>query len=126
MRMCAVLLLILGVAASADDPKKGAKDEQALEGLWQAVDLQANGQKAPAEEVKEIQIQIKGEQLVIGPSTRKHKLAIDPDAKPKTLDLTPYDGPAKGKKLSCAIYKLDGDKLVICLNEEGEGKKRPT
>jgi uncharacterized protein (TIGR03067 family) len=116
------------VAAAADEPKAGMKDKEALEGLWQAVELQANGQKAPAEVVKAFQVQIKGDQLVFSPATdnRKHTFAIDPAAKPKTMDLTPADGPAKGKKLPCAIYKLDGDKLTICVDKEGTFGKRPT
>jgi uncharacterized protein (TIGR03067 family) len=128
MRLCLALLLMIGVAAAAGKPPDGAKDKAALQGLWQAIRLEANGQKAPAEVVKAFQVRIKGDQLVFSPATdnRKHTFAIDAEAKPKAMDLTPADGPAKGKKVPCAIYKLDGDKLAICLDKEGEAGKRPT
>jgi uncharacterized protein (TIGR03067 family) len=127
MRLCVALLLTTGFVV-ADEPKAGVKDKEALEGLWQAVDLEANGQKAPAEAVKAFQIRIKGDQLVFNPASenRKHTFAIDAAAKPKAMDLTPGDGPAKGQRLPCAIYKLDGDKLTICLDKEGKAGKRPT
>lgn len=117
-----------GVIHALDEVLPIAVDREAFQGLWQAVELEADGKKAAAEAVKAFQVQIKGDQLVFSPATdnRKHTFAIDPAAKPKALDLTPADGPAKGQKLACAIYKLDGDKLVICIDKEGEVGKRPT
>jgi uncharacterized protein (TIGR03067 family) len=41
------------------------------------------------------------------------------------MDLTPGDGGKKGEKLPVAIYDLAGDKLVICIDKEGEHGKRP-
>ena len=128
MRLCVWMLLMTTVVVVADEPRAGEKDKQALQGLWQAVELEANGQKAPAEAVKVFRIQIKGDQLVFNPTSenRKHTFAIDPEAKPKAMDLTPADGPGKGQRLPCAIYKLDGDKLNVCLDKEGQAGKRPT
>ncbi|MBM4069345.1 MAG: TIGR03067 domain-containing protein [Planctomycetes bacterium] len=128
MRLCVALLLMAAVVAVADEPKTGAKDKEALQGLWQAVELEANGKKAPAEAVKAFQVQFKGDQIVFNPASenRKHAFAIDPASKPKAMDLTAGDGPKKGQKLPCAIYKLEGDKLTICLDKEGEAGKRPT
>jgi uncharacterized protein (TIGR03067 family) len=87
--------------------------------------LEANGQAAPP---KGFQIQIEGNALVFNPVTenRKHSFDIDPQATPKVMDLTAGDGPSKGKTLPCAIYKLDGDKLMICLEKEWKIQKRPT
>ncbi len=49
------------------------------------------------------------------------KLVIDPAAKPHpTLDLKIEDGPEEAKgKVSKAIYKLEGDKLTICVAMPG-------
>ncbi len=127
MRLCVALFLLTGVVA-ADEPKPPAKDKEALAGLWQAVELEANGQKAPADAAKAFQLRIKGDKLVFSPTTdnREHAFAIDTTAKPKAMDLTPADGPAKGQKLPCAIYMLDGDKLTLCFDKEWEAGKRPT
>ena len=52
------------------------------------------------------------------------KVKVDPKAKPATLDLAIDDGPedAKGKTSKC-IYKLDGEKLILCVSLPG--KDRP-
>jgi uncharacterized protein (TIGR03067 family) len=53
------------------------------------------------------------------------KVTIDSEAKPNpTLDLVIEDGPEEAKgKTSKAIYKLDGEKLTLCVSVPG--KDRP-
>ncbi len=53
------------------------------------------------------------------------KVKIDKEAKPNaTLDLEIEDGPEEAKgKTSKAIYKLDGEKLTLCVSVPG--KDRP-
>jgi uncharacterized protein (TIGR03067 family) len=53
------------------------------------------------------------------------KVKFDTDAKPHaTIDLTIEDGPDEAKgKVSKAIYKLDGEKLTLCVSLPG--KDRP-
>ena len=128
MRPCLTILLMAGFASAVDESKDGAKDKDALQGLWQAIALEANGEKAPDEATKGFQIRFKGDKLVFSPDTdnREHTFTLDPKSKPKAMDLTPSDGPAKGKKVPCAIYKLDGDTLTICIDKEGKSGKRPT
>ncbi len=52
------------------------------------------------------------------------KVKVDPKAKPMALDLLIDEGPedAKGKTSKC-IYKLDGEKLILCVSLPG--KDRP-
>jgi uncharacterized protein (TIGR03067 family) len=52
------------------------------------------------------------------------KVKADPKAKPATLDFLIDEGPedAKGRTAKC-IYKLDGEKLILCLSQPG--KDRP-
>ena len=52
------------------------------------------------------------------------KVKVDPKAKPATLDLVIDEGPedAKGKTSKC-IYKLEGEKLILCVSLPG--KDRP-
>jgi uncharacterized protein (TIGR03067 family) len=53
------------------------------------------------------------------------KVTADPAAKPNgTLDLAINEGPEESKgKVSKAIYKLDGEKLTLCVS--APGKDRP-
>jgi len=129
MRLFLILLLLMtGGVVAADELDAGAEDTKALQGLWHAVELQANGQVAPAEATKAFQVEFKGERIVFNPATEacKHTFAVNPSAKPKAMDLMAGDGPKKGPKLPCAIYKLEGDKLTICLDKEGTAGSRPT
>jgi uncharacterized protein (TIGR03067 family) len=50
------------------------------------------------------------------------KAKIDKDAKPHgTIDLTILDGPEEAKgKISKGIYKLDGEKLTLCVTAPGK------
>jgi uncharacterized protein (TIGR03067 family) len=127
MQFCIAMLLMAGFITAVDDPATGTKDEEALQGLWQAVELEHGGEKAPAEAVTKFQIRIKGNKIIFNPDTekREHTFELDPKTNPKAMDLTPSDGPAKSQKLPCAIYKLDGDKLTICLDKEAKTGKRP-
>ncbi len=123
-----LLLLMTGGVVAADEPETSAKDKTSLQGLWQAVGAEFNGQEVTAEGTKAFQVEFNGDQIVFNPATeaRKHTFAVDPSAKPKAMDLTVGDGPKKGEKLPCAIYKLEGDKLTICLDKEGTAGTRPT
>lgn len=125
MRSCCVCLCLFIIGqAVADNP---AQDKEKLEGLWQGVAVERNGRLDPDEQVKQFQIRFKGDKIVFNPEgeNREHSFEIDPLAQPKAMDLIPGDGPAKGKRLPFAIYRLDGDKLMICIDKEGETGKRP-
>jgi uncharacterized protein (TIGR03067 family) len=64
-------------------------DEEDLQGLWQAVSLEANGKQAPEEQINEVQLLFKGDKVVFNPKheNREHIYKIDPKAKPKAMAL---------------------------------------
>lgn len=49
-------------------------------------------------------------------------IKLDPTVKPKTIDNTFPDGPQKGQ-LYRGIYKLEGDTLTLCVNNENGGPR---
>jgi uncharacterized protein (TIGR03067 family) len=53
------------------------------------------------------------------------KVKVDPKAKPATIDLVIDEGPedAKGKTSKC-IYKLDGEKLILCVSLPGHDRPK--
>jgi uncharacterized protein (TIGR03067 family) len=106
--------------------KEEAKDEDRLQGLWQAESMEAEGRKTPAADVEKFQVRFKGDKITYLPDDRTHTFELDAKAKPKAMNITPGDGTDKGKKLECAIYELDGDTLKICMDKEGMAGKRPT
>ncbi len=134
------VLLLLGTGVgliqrgtAADDkpglkapvPKKDEKDQDRIQGLWQAESVEADG-KPVAAVPENLQVRFKGNTITFLSDQREHTFELDAKAKPKALNLTPGDGAAKGKKLECAIYELDGDTLKICMDKEGDAGKRPT
>ena len=114
--------------ANADDAAK--KDVKKLQGKWQAVELQVQGKKAPPEQVKKFRIVIKGDEITFNPDggNRKSKFKVDPSKSPKTMDMTPLDGPRKGKTI-LGIYSREKGQLKICIPNspnKSDITKRPT
>ena len=84
------------VIAVADD--KSANDAKNLQGTWQAVYLEANGEKSPDDQVKELKIVFKGDQVfALKPEGegQKCKFRLGTSKTLNTIDLTPID--RKGK-----------------------------
>ena len=117
----------IAVSALADD--KSASDAKDLQGVWQAVDLEANGEKLPADQVKELKIVIKGDEIfVVRPKGEepRNKFKLDSSKTPKAIDLAPLDGEDKGK-VHAGIYALKNGRLTLCINIFGKDPAlRPT
>jgi uncharacterized protein (TIGR03067 family) len=121
------LALIFGawaVSVSADeqDAKKALAE---LKGTWQLVNEVDAGTPFPADP-KEVFI-FNGESLVNKVDTKvtdEFTLKIDPTKTPKEIDLVPQKDPNKGVPAP-AIYKVEGNKLTICVNFT-PGAKRPS
>jgi len=125
MRMRAMLVLGALVLLAADD--KAKQDQEALQGAWRCVALEANGEKAPEEEAKKMTIVFKGDLLTAHTEgqevAQEGKIVLDPSVKPKIMDFTYTKGDQKDKKLE-GIYEVEKDDLKICANVMGTG--RPT
>ena len=115
------------VIAVADD--KSANDAKDLQGVWQAVDLEANGEKSPADQVKELKIVFKGDEIFAVKTKGeepKSKFKLDSSKTPKTIDVIPIDGSDKGT-IHAGIYSLKKGRLTLCINIFGKDPaKRPT
>jgi uncharacterized protein (TIGR03067 family) len=122
------LIFVLLFAVPVPDGDDPTKERDNLQGLWRATAVEYNGESAPAAAAKQFHVKFDGDKISFNPTAenRTHTYVPDPKAKPKAMDLTAGDGPKKGMKLPCAIYELDGDKLRICLDKEGEAGRRPT
>jgi uncharacterized protein (TIGR03067 family) len=127
MRLTAIafawLLLLAATPARADE---GAQDRKALQGTWELTGLVFDGQTVPADKVKGVRFAITGEMLVMTglDGRRPFSFKLDPTRKPRAIDLTPLEGPFKGKTTP-AIYELTGDTLRLCMSNK-EIKDRPT
>jgi uncharacterized protein (TIGR03067 family) len=117
----AVLMVLPAALLCAAEPPKGDKD---LDGDWEIVSVTHDGKQEPPQDAKPV-LTIKGDTITFKVKDESHTGTIKVDASktPKTIDLTPDDGPEKGKTI-LGIYELKGDELRICHGEAG--KDRPT
>ena len=119
----AALTAVMLVAADAkDDAFK--KDMEALQGKWQLVSMQRDGEAVDVS--KDASRVITGDkyELTLRPGLSiEGTYKIDPTAKPKKMETTATSGPYKDQEL-LGIYELSGDTLKICYAPPG--KERPT
>ncbi len=99
------------------------KEMAKLEGTWQLISAETDGEKLPDERAKQIRVVIsKGKHTVyLNDKAIVEGVAfrIDPTRTPKEVEDTLKDG----QKIR-GIYELDGDTLRSCV--AGVGKERPT
>ena len=100
------------------------RDLDKMQGTWTATAFTVDGQPVPEKELKTIKLVIAGDQSTFtrGDKTGKGTYKLDPTRKPRTLDIVLAEGPDK-ENIELAIYKLEGDRLEICL---GGTRERPT
>lgn len=119
--------LFTAVIALADD--KNSNDAKNLQGTWQAVDLEGNGEKSPDDQIKELQVVFKGDEVfAVKPDGegRKVKFKLDSSKTPNAIDLIAIDGSDQGKT-GAGIYSLNNGRLRLCVNLFGKDTtQRPT
>jgi len=106
---------------AVDDPKEEVvkKELKKFEGMWALTSAERNGEKAPAEAIKDFRLVIKGNKLAIrvGGPPLKGTLTVDPSKKPRAYDAT--IAVDDRKRTSVGIYEFDGDTLKICFTDKG-------
>lgn len=117
--MVHVTLLLALLPLSAAD---GVADEQKkLDGHWQATKATLAGKELPEPAVKAIKLEMKGGKYTVG--NDRGTVRVDPDKKPREMDIKGVEGPNKGKTFLC-IYVLEDDKLIICYDLSGKGRPK--
>src|SRR4029453_5561991 len=114
------MILVVGLLLAADAPEDAVKKEkEKLVGTWQVVAVEANGQKIPAEALKDFQFIFTTDSLTRKKGGKAESGAgykVDPSKSPKWIDMT---GTTDGKEQAVpAVYKLDGDTLTLCFRAD--------
>ena len=122
-RFALIALVTFTVAITrAADP--AADEGKKLQGEWRVVEAEANGKKAAKDdyEIANMRIVIDGAGITFAPrdgngKERKKTFKLDPSKSPKEIDTTSLDGKEKDQT-AAGIYKLDKDKLTICISKD--------
>jgi uncharacterized protein (TIGR03067 family) len=116
-----IVVLAIPLPLSADDGDEVRKELRALEGKWKAVSMEAGGTQFPKDRVPDFTFIVAANGKATGKSPQgdyEATIAVNPKKSPKTIDNLHESGAQKGKK-QYGIYKLDGDKWVVCMTRPG-------
>lgn len=88
-----------------------------IDGNWQAVEAEINGQQIDEDYLSVITLNIEKDRCTIhiGGSTDSGTLKFIPHVVPMAFDVAVTDGPSVGKVFK-AIYKYTGGYLIVCYN----------
>jgi uncharacterized protein (TIGR03067 family) len=115
-----------GHARHQDDKESREKELRLLEGTWQQVSVQSNGQTEDFVPATAPRLVIRGslfEVKVDGKVLQSGKLTIDSRTKPFRIDQVVTEGMGK-ERIYPGIYKLTGDELRMCVARDDVA--RPT
>jgi len=97
-----------------------AEDAKDIQGTWLPETAELGGRPFKTNFTLKLDA---GKYEVAAENLDKGTYAIDPAAKPRTIDITGVEGPNAGRKIP-GIYELDGDTLRLCYGMAGS--TRPT
>jgi uncharacterized protein (TIGR03067 family) len=121
-----LVLLIPWPSSLAPVDDRTVKDElERHQGTWRATSSIYDGQEAPAEIVRSITRTVEKDHVVWnrdGKSFAGTRIELDPSRDPKAIDVIPDGGQNRGEHV-LGIYKLEKDRLTICM--AAPGKPRP-
>jgi len=122
-----IMILVL---AGVTYPLAAAPPQQAElarhQGTWSVLSFRREGKDTPAEITQTIIRIVEGDHVVWkreGKSFAATKVELDPSKSPATIDVIPDGGPARDKRI-LGIYKLEGNRLTICMADADQ--PRPT
>jgi uncharacterized protein (TIGR03067 family) len=118
--LCLVILLAsFASALGQDDAAK--KDLAKMQGVWQVVRGEEDGEPSSDYLLQNLKLTIKGDQLgltghdLAAEKASKLTVKIDPSTTPRCIDLMIDAGSLKGDVLE-GIYEWQGDGLKLCLH----------
>lgn len=96
-------------------------DHELLKGVWRVVALEVGGKKAEEKEHRSAKLLFEGEQLyaVADETGGAATVRLDASKTPHEIDLTVRPR----NETKAGIYRLDGDKLLLCFPEDPKGTR---
>jgi uncharacterized protein (TIGR03067 family) len=129
MRTRALMLILLvpwSLSPALADDKAVQEEIERHQGIWRTSTSVYDGQEAPAEVVRSITRTVDKDHVVWkrdGKSFAGTKIELDPSRDPKAIDVIPDGGQDRGERV-LGIYKLEGDRLTICMAAPGQPRPK--
>ncbi|HZV33357.1 MAG TPA: TIGR03067 domain-containing protein [Verrucomicrobiae bacterium] len=124
MKIHALFVVVTSVMLMTASAADKAEDAMHIQGTWTIAEAQIGGASFPTQVAKSITLKMDGGKYEVkAENLDKGTYTLDPNAKPKNLDIYGAEGPNAGKHFPC-IYELHGNVLKICY-QLGDGP-RPT
>jgi uncharacterized protein (TIGR03067 family) len=120
-----------GLLAAAFAGVLSAQDKalKELEGTYKVTFMEKVGKVAEKEVNESLKITIKGDELTVlitekdgEKKEKKAKIKVETAKTPHTIDITPSDGPEKGKTFP-GIYKIEKGEVTVVFTEKGDRPK---
>lgn len=115
------MAMAVAILAAADDPTKDAvkKELMKLQGTWVLVGGEEKGRVLSEKDARSEResILFKGDKLTVmrGETKGEGTIRLNPSKKPAWIDLV---DPQKKNAVNHAIYRLEGDRLTICVSQK--------
>jgi uncharacterized protein (TIGR03067 family) len=128
LAIVALALAVPSVSASDKASSRDAarKDLAALQGTWNLIAMETEGDMVPPEQFKGWHAVYEGDALTLWSESeaRRHGITtLDPSRSPKAINTWDQDGPYDDRTVP-GIYELNGDSLRLCFARPGD--QRPT
>lgn len=119
-------VFLLGSRNDRSVKPSAANDEfKKIQGTWEFLSMEVEGQKKPDEEFKKYTVLLKGDRWTVyehGNVKVDTAFELNTNTSPKAIDLIPI--PYEGRRIQ-GIYTMEGDTLTMCDRGEEKGD-RPT
>jgi len=112
------IIVWLALGVQAGDDKDAPPDQERIVGEWKAASVTDGGRRRDGEGHGIIFTKDKLT-LMAGKKKQEFPYRLDPTKKPKWIDSKSADG----TKDILGIYKFEGKRLIICINEVGDGPR---
>jgi uncharacterized protein (TIGR03067 family) len=114
-RVCVTIFAYLLLAGDDSKDKAIKADLEKIQGTYTMASLEVDGKAVPEEKLKTSTLTIKDDKYIIKvkDQTFETQMILDPEKKPKTIDMKFLDGVNKDKA-ALGIYKFDDDTFTMC------------